>query len=366
MAEISPPSVVTAIANPELEGFIAGTLYSQGWNVVFRALDLASLTSFIEADAKRSANVLLLYSPDLPGLSPQAVSSFQGQVRQLVGFAKEGHLGSDYPGVLGVPEEPFELLNIVRGFVRTPLVRNVVGDTPATRRANVVAVGSIAGASGCTTLAINLAMELSALGRETVLVDADVHHPSIAPLLSLHKLDSDTSTRVIAPHLSVSEFTREHVPRLGKYLDEIFEACDFAVIDLGSISGVSDSMTDRRWTSSLVHWSCERADELWVVGKADTIGIHRLEKLVRDFSQITMRAKISVVLNMSTRGRKGKLREDQYFAAAAPLRPLKQIRMPRDTRATTKAEEERATLLEIDDRSSLRKSIAMLALGLTS
>lgn len=366
MAEIALPTVVTAIANPELEGFIAGTLYSQGWNVVFRALDLGSLTTFLDADAKRSSNVVVIYSPDLPGISPKAISSWHGRVRQLLGFATESHSGSDYPDLLEVPKEPFELLNLVRGFVRTPLIRSLESDVPTARRANVIALGSISGGSGCTTLAINLAMELSALGRETLLLDADVYHPSIAPLLSLHKLDSENSSRAIAPHLNVSEFTRNHVPHLGKYLDEIFAKCDFVVIDLGSISGVSDSLTDRRWTSSLIHWSCERADELWVVGKADTIGMHRLEMLVQDFSQITMRAKISVVLNMSNRGRKGKLRDEQYFTAAAPLRPQKQFCLPRDVRATTKAEEERATLLEIDDRCSLRKSIATMASGLTS
>ncbi len=366
MAEIALPVVVTAIANSELEGFIAGTLFSQGWNVIFRALDIASLNAFIDSDANRSGNVVLIYSSDLPGISPEAVSLLQRKVRQLLGFTTGTSADQEFAGLLQVPNEPAELLNLVRGFVRTPLVRNPVSEIFSKRRARVIAVGSTSGSAGCTTLAINLAMELSALGHETILVDADVRHPSIAPLLSLHKLEADNFSRTIAPHLSVSEFTRERVPQLAQYLDELFEKSEFAVIDLGSIVGVSDSLTDRRWTSSMIHWSCERADALWIIGRNDTLGLHRLEMLVRDFEQITMRAQVSIALSMGSRGRKGKLREEQYFALAAPLRPQKLFTLPRDVRTITKAEDERATLLEIDDRSSLRKSIASMALGLTS
>lgn len=366
MAEIALPTVVTAIANSELEGFIAGTLFSQGWNVIFRALDVASLTAFIDSDLNRSGNVVLIFSPDLPGISPAVVSSLQEKVRQILGFTTDASANQEFAGLFQVPNEPSELLNIVRGFVRSPLVRNSVSATLGKRRAHVLAVGSTSGSVGCTTLAINLAMELSALGHETILVDADVRHPSIAPLLSLHKLDADNSSRTIAPHLSVSEFTREKVPQLAQYLEDLFANCEFAIIDLGSIVGVSDSLTDRRWTSSMIHWSCERADALWLVGKSDTLGLNRLEMLVTDFAQITMRAQVSIALSMSSRGRKGRLREDQFFALAAPLRPQNLFTLPRDARTITKAEEERATLLEIDDRSPLRKSIASMAFGLTS
>lgn len=366
MAEIALPEVVTAVADSTLEGFVAGTLYSQGWNVIFRALDAASLFTFIDSDLVRCRNVVLIYSPDLPGLSPETIAGLQSKVRQVVGFSTEAGQLQEYVGLFPIPLESSELLNLVRGFVRAPLVRNAHVETPKHRRTKVVAIGSSTGSAGCTSLALNLAMELSALGQETVLIDADVRNPSIAPLLSLHKLDQESSSRTIAPHLSVSEFTRERVPKLADYLDELFSRSDFAVIDLGSLVGVSDSLTDRRWTSSMIHWSCERADALWLVGKCDVLGMHRLETLVRDFGQTTIRAKVSIALSMTSRGRKGKVREDQYFAIAAPLRPENLFTLPRDSRTLLQSEEERATLIEIDERSSLRRSIAAMAVGLTT
>lgn len=366
MAEIALPVVVTAIANSELESFVAGTLFSQGWNVIFRALDAPSLAAFIDSDSNQIRNVVLVYSPDLPGISPEIISSLQGKVRQIVGFSPNPSDDQEFSGILVIPREQSELLNLVRGFVRAPLVRESIVESPKKRRAHVVAIGSSSGSAGCTSLAINLAMELSTLGQETLLMDADIRHPSIAPLLSLHQLALEDTSRTIAPHLRVSEFTRERVPKLGEYLDNLLGMCDFAVIDLGSIEGISDSLTDRRWTSSMIHWSCERADELWLVGKADFLGIHRLESLVRDFAQVTIRAKVSVALSMNSRGRKGKLREAQFFAIAAPLHPQELFTLPRDARALAQAEEERLTLGEVDERSPLRRKIAMMAVGLTS
>jgi hypothetical protein len=366
MAEIALPEVVTAVSDSDLEGFVAGTLYSQGWNVIFRALDAASLMAFLDSDVTRCSNVVLIYSPDLPGITPDTISCLRGQVRQIVGFSSQSCQSQYFVGLFQAPRESSELLNLVRGFVRAPLVRNSIAESAKKHRAKVVAIGSSTGSSGCTSLAINLAMELSALDYETVLVDADVRNPSIAPLLSLHKLDQESSSRIVAPHLSVSEFTRERVPRLTEYLDDLLCRSDFAIIDLGSLSGISDSLTDRRWTSSMIHWSCERADALWLVGKNDALGAHRLESLVRDFAQTTIQAKVSVVLNMTSRGRKGKTREDEYFAIASPLHPQNLFTLPRDTHTLTRAEEERATLIEIDERSPLRKRIASMAVGLAS
>ena len=61
MAEIELPVIITAIANSELEGFVAGTLYSQGWSVIYRALDTSSLELFLESMASQVKSVLLIY-----------------------------------------------------------------------------------------------------------------------------------------------------------------------------------------------------------------------------------------------------------------------------------------------------------------
>jgi Flp pilus assembly CpaE family ATPase len=363
MAEIELPVIVTAVADASTEGFIAGTLFNQGWNVVYRALDASSLEYFFENEAGSIREILLIFSPDLPGLTPLMIGEYQRKVRQVVGFATSPTLFPEYPGLLRIPQEPAELLKCVRGFVRAPLLRAPNLVSAKLNRARVIAIASPTGATGCTTVAINLAMELSATGKETLLVDADVRSPSIATLLGLHKLDQEL-TRPIAPQLSASEFTQSRMEYLSKYLDHLVTNFDFVILDLGSIDEISDSLTDRRWSATLVHWSCEHAEEIIFVGRSDPLSMHRFEVLAKSLAKLTIHAKVSLLLNMKPVGRKGSAREAHFFSAIASLHAYRTITLPKDVNAVRKAEEERATLIEVSERSGLRRAIAKLAVGL--
>ncbi|MDP1719651.1 MAG: hypothetical protein Q8L08_01440 [Candidatus Nanopelagicaceae bacterium] len=365
MAEIALPLIITAIANSELEGFVAGTLFSQGWNVIHRALDAHSLLNYLKKFSSESENMILIYSPDLSGLSPNFITDLQRVFRQVVGFASDPSEYAEYSGLLSTPNDASELLNIIRSYVRAPLLRRAELHTSNTQRAKVIALGTPSGSTGCTTVAINLGMELSLLGKETLLLDADVRHPSMAVLLSQHKLDADLEARLIAPQLSLSEFTRSRISQLSEYLDRFTEKYEYIVIDLGTIEGVSDSLTDRRWTSTLIHWSCERADELWLVGKADVLGIHRMTLLAKNFERVTIKARVSVLLNMKESGKRGDEREIHFTSAVASLKPYRNYSLPRDSRSATKAESERACLIEIGEKGQLRKSIAKIAVEVT-
>lgn len=361
MPEIALPLIVTAIANSDLEGFIAGTLFGQGWNVIHRALDAQSLDNFLARPPEDRENITLIYSPDLPGLTSEWITSHHGLFRQVIGFSQNPDDQKSFLGLHETPLDETELLNIVRSFVRAPLLRPLRGQGARGRRAKVIALGTPSGSPGCTTVAINLAMELSILGHETLLLDADVRRPSVAALLAQHKLDADLDSRSISPHLSLSEFTQSRVSQCPELLDGFMDRFDFLIIDLGSIEAVSDSLTDRRWTSTLIHWSCEKADELWILGRADVLGLYRLKSLVEDFSKISIRARVSVLLNMRVSGKKGDQRETQFLTSVGSLKPQRILSLPRDSRSTTKAEDERATLVEIDDKGTLRKSIARIA-----
>ncbi|MEK6648087.1 MAG: hypothetical protein AABY37_02090 [Actinomycetota bacterium] len=366
MAEIELPVIITAIANSELEGFVAGTLYSQGWSVIYRALDTSSLELFLESMASQVKSVLLIYSPDLPGISPESVIGYQEQVRQVIGFSADPTSKNNFSGIFATPHDATELVSLIRGFVRAPLLRVPAAATQTKRRARVLSLGAASGSTGCTTVAINLAMELSVQGHEVLLLDGNVRHPSVAQLLALRKLDGDEPWRTIAPHFCVGELTKERVHRLNEYMDQAVNDFDVVIVDLGSIEDIADSLTDRRWTATVIHWSCDIADELWFLGKADTLGIHRLEGLVRDFSQIAIRAKVSVLLNMRPGGRKKGDHEGAFLSAISPLRPYRIFTLPKDSHVVARAQEERATLIEIDDRCALRKAISKIAVEVMS
>ena len=60
MSEQEMPIVVTAIARAEIEGFIASTLFAQGWSVVFRAIDWQSLEIYAKENTGTLSSTLLI------------------------------------------------------------------------------------------------------------------------------------------------------------------------------------------------------------------------------------------------------------------------------------------------------------------
>ena len=82
MAELN---VVTAIGDPEFESFVARTLHSQGWNVLFRAVDVELLAKYLKTSGE--IKPLLIYSSDIQGLNPEFLSSISAFIERSVGFA---------------------------------------------------------------------------------------------------------------------------------------------------------------------------------------------------------------------------------------------------------------------------------------
>ena len=366
MAEIPLPVIITAIANSEFEGFVAGTLYSQGWSIIYRGLDAQAIEDFISTNPDLAQSALLIYSPDLPGLKPQLLIKLTSSLRQIVGFSPDIKSNNDFPGLLNLPAHANELVSVVRGFVRAPMVRPISKASKRVRRAKVIGIGSTTSGAGSTTFAINLAMELSLLEKEVLLLDADVKRPSIAFLLALRNLHGEDKWLSIAQRLSVGELTRDQMTQLDSYMDSALSIFDFVIIDLGSIEKISDSLTDRRWTSTVIHWSCDSADELIFTGSADNLGSHRIGAIAKTLSPIKIPAKISVLLNYKSRGRKSTEQESLFLTSIAPLKPSRIFTLPKDCRGVDKAQKESTTLVDVNERGILRKAIAKIAVEVSA
>lgn len=361
MSDFELPTVITAIANAETESFIAGTLFAQGWSVVFRAIDLECLESYVKANPEIARGAILIFAPDLPGITKEHVLELTLRVKQLVGFSdgvvRESDIGELHP----VPASATDLISLVRGFVRAPMVRQSAQTPRQTRRARVLAIGSAGSNTGCTTLAINIAMELSVLEKSTLLIDANFRAPSIAALLSIRNVNSETGWRTIAPSLSITEIIQEQAMSVDSLMEQASKSFDCIIIDLGSISGLSNRLTDRRWTSTMTTWCCDHGDELMVVARPDLLGMHRLEQVSQLIEKTSIRSALSFTLNMRSQGRKGGEEEAKFLAITTPLRPLSVRVIARDLRAVSTAEHEKSTLIEVNERSGLRKAIAKIA-----
>ncbi len=353
------PVVITAIADAQFESFVAGTLFAQGWSVIFRAIDTDSLNKFCSDKPEIAAGSLLIFAPDLPGITAEVIQFLAPKVKQVVGFSNEP--SSEFNDLHTTPTTSTDLVSVVRGFVRAPMLRQIEQVSRQTRKSHVIALGSAGSDTGCTTIALNLAMELSVLGKSTLLIDANFRAPSIAALIAIRNVKGESGWRNIAPNLSVAEISQEQAQTIDQFMQNAVENFDNIVIDLGSISGLSNRLTDRRWTSTMTTWSCDQGDELMVIARPDLLGIHRLEQVSNLLEKTAIRSQISFVLNMRTQGRKGEDEEARFLAITTRLRPLSVRVIGRDQRATAMALEQKSTLIEVNQRSALRKSIAAMA-----
>jgi hypothetical protein len=71
-------------------------------------------------------------------------------------------------------------------------------------------------------------------------------------------------------------------------------------------------------------------------------------------------------MNMKSPGKRGEKEEAQFLSRTTSLKPLRVRSIIKDSRAIIAAEDEHATLVETNERSNMRKSIAELARELKS
>jgi Mrp family chromosome partitioning ATPase len=366
MSELEMPTVITAIASSETESFIAGTLFTQGWSVIFRAIDWDSLERFIKANPESVQGALLLFASDLPGISKSKVDAIAPKFRQTIGFSSGHQQDKEFIDLYEVPESVTDLVSLVRGFVRAPLLRGANSPQRLARKAHVIAVGSAGSYTGCTMLTMNLAMELSILEKSTLLIEGNYRAPSIAAYLAMRNINSDSEWKIIAPNLALTEIDQGHAGQIDELMDRAVREFDYILIDLGSISGLSNRLTDRRWTSTMTTWCCDQANELMIVSRADQLGAHRLNQVIELLHNTSVRASLSFVMNMKSPGKRGENEQAKFLTSTTVLKPLRVRSISKDSRAIVAAEEEHATLVEINVRSNARKSIADLARELES
>ena len=358
------PVVITAISDAQFEGFVSGTLFAQGWSVVFRAIDTEAIERYCSNNVEQAASSLLIYSPDLPGITLDVVKQLSTKVKQVVGFSTQTN--TEFVDLHPIPATATDLVSIVRGFVRAPMLRQVSAINRANRKAHVLAIGSAGSDTGCTTIALNLAMELSVLGKSTLLIDANFRAPSIAALIAIRNVQSESGWRTIAPQLAIAEITQQEAGTIDELMESATQNFDNIVIDLGSISGLSNRLTDRRWTSNVTTWCCDQADELMITSRADFLGHYRLVQVIDLLQQTSIRAQLSFTQNMKSSGKRGDAEMARFLTVTTALKPIRVRSMKQEVRSVQAAEDEHATMVEINERSHLRKAIAELAREITS
>jgi MinD-like ATPase involved in chromosome partitioning or flagellar assembly len=218
-------------------------------------------------------------------------------------------------------------------------------DAPVQRGA-LVAVWGPAGSPGRTTVAVTLAAELAALGRPTLLADADTYAAGVAQTLGVldeapglaaacrsagaGTLDATMLARLsptLAPHLRVlTGITRaDRWPELAaSSLEQVWsvarEVAAFTVVDTGfSLERdeeiVYDTLAPRRNAATLS--ALEAADVVLAVGAGDPVGLQRLVRGLGELAEAVPHVTPRVVV---TRVRASATGSDPHRRVAEALR----------------------------------------------
>lgn len=348
---------ITGIDNTEAESFIASSLFDQGWNVQYRALDADSLIA--NAQELTGCDLSLFISEDLEGLDSEKVEILRALSRRLFLFSN-GSDGVRFAGAIAIPSDSLDLANLLRSSQRAPLLQKRGPVGVATAR--IIGITSTTHGLGCTTLAINFAHELTLLGASVLLVDADAHTPSVANAIDERSLHTQAAWKERPGKASVIELSQKSISENIDNLDIAARTFDFIIIDLSVLPPLSQTLISRRWEAEATIWASKNATELWYLTTGNEKNIRVLAATTEDLRVNHIKPHIRFI---ALNGEKGRREQSAIKAIAEVTRRLEQsepIELPTDERNSRIAESRKATLVDCNPRGPLRKAIKDLAL----
>ena len=272
MSEVSELklNLITAISSSDQEEIVASLLYSQGCNIIYRAITLDGLTKFL---SELKTLVSVLYSKEFGS---------QAELTKLIKVFKQHNF-------IEIDDrfDPLSLISNLAGITRPALLQQLV------RLDNLVTVIGSPGSPGISTITNHLAIELSAS-----LITSN--HHNLRPL-------------------GLSKVNQIPASELGKTLEEFGK--DQLIIDGGSTTSLTKMLADRRVNAQWLSQSINCSRYLIYIVKSGENGMTYLSEFISDFNNLINAPMLICVLNQQRFDRYGQVIQKRFndLASSYPM-----------------------------------------------
>ena len=263
MSEVSELklNLITAISSSDQEEIVASLLYSQGCNIIYRAITLDGLTKFL---SELKTLVSVLYSKEFGS---------QAEFTKLIKVFKQHNF-------IEIDDrfDPLSLISNLAGITRPALLQQLV------RLDNLVTVIGSPDSPGISTITNHLAIELSA----SLIIS---NHHNLRPL-------------------GLSKVNQIPASELGKTLEEFGK--DQLIIDGGSTTSLTKILADRRVNAQWLSQSISCSRYLVYIVKSGDNGMIYLSEFISDFNNLINAPMLICVLNQQRFDRYGQVIQKRF------------------------------------------------------
>jgi hypothetical protein len=293
-SEIPQLQVVTAISDSDCEDFVSQLLFSQGWSIIYRAIDMAGLMEFLET-RNGDLRTVVIFKSDLPNFSNELLeSAANSKVKNIC--------------IDDIEINSHKLMTFIRGQLRLPLIANSSASNsnqienshssqiPSVRRPCVITITGTVGAPGRSSVALNIANYLAA-SSQVNLFDADTRAPALEYFIGRAGNNHQNLNLV---NLVSQEKSIEVT--IGK-------TTSVSIVDLGPLPPLTEVVNDRRWQAGFINRTLEETTTLIYLCKSNGLSLIRLEQFMSQFPVLLRNLPIIYILNQS-----GSTREDRALS----------------------------------------------------
>jgi len=328
--------LVTALVNSENEDRIIASLISDGFTLEKRCHSVNQLRDFFSVTS--TTERFLIIADEEFGLLSHDFSNLRSEQRALLQLPAHTFLSSE------------EIRFRSHEAVRQP-VAPILQLKTFQRQKNFVAITGSSGSPGITTIALNLANELSAR-RKVQLIDGDPQRRDLYQRLGLQNRD----TSALTPQLSVASID---------YLDTTTALkANFGTIvciDIGDAPLLKELVKDRRKSGRDFLESFQLCSHVVYVAQAENYSLAELESFRDAMTEIAPDISIVWVLNKVGKSTRQKAIQKSF---SVRISGNQGFYLPREHAVLDRAQGQYSTLVEVAPRSALRRAVKELSIYL--